>query len=72
MQLKMYGYEIAQKLSKYSLHVYNNLQRIVSIDHIPKKIEYLKFVVVNLDRSDRPGTHWVVLSEQGLHILDLK
>ena len=34
MQLKMYGYEIAQKLSKYSLHVYNNLQRIVSIDHI--------------------------------------
>ena len=68
----MYGYQIAQKLSKYSLHVYNNLQGIVSIDIIPKKIEYLKFLVVNLDKSDEPGSHWVVLSNQGLHILGLE
>lgn len=34
---------------------------VVSVDKIPNKIPTGKYLIVNLDESDLPGSHWVSL-----------
>ena len=48
------GYEIAELLSK-SGPVYQALLGVVSIDQLPKSIDFHQFVVSNLSTSDQEG-----------------
>ena len=63
----MKGWEIAQKLSQFGSDVYKSLFSIVSIDQIPSEIPEHQFIISNLSTSqDLEGSHWIVLSNQGV------
>ena len=56
----MYGYQIAEFLSKFGTEVYKSIFAITSIDKIPHTIPEHSFVVSNLSLSHQEGQHWIV------------
>ena len=56
----MLGYQILEKISKYSEIVYQNIGGIFSIDQLPTEIPYNTFLICNQSISDHPGNHWLV------------
>jgi len=56
----MKGYEIIEKISKFSETVYENIGGIFSIDEIPSEVSYNTFLICNQSTSNHPGDHWLV------------
>ena len=56
----MKGYEILEKISKFSETVYENIGGIFSIDEIPSEVSYNTFLICNQSTSSHPGNHWLV------------
>ena len=56
----MKGYEILEKISKFSETVYENIGGIFSIDELPSEVSYNTFLICNQSTSNHPGNHWLV------------